>query len=267
MKVFDFEDYRKFIEAYLKSLPLEGRGELTKIAKHLEVNGSFLSQVLGGTKNLSPEQGYLLAEYLKLSPLETQYFYELISLGKTTRPRFQRFLKSRLFEIKKVAREKAGLPPLDQPLDEASQAIFYSSWQYTAIQLMTGIKDSQTVKTISQRLKVDEKVVKQILEFLTEAGLCTTDGERFQVGTRRTHLEHSSPLRPRHHQNWRLKGIEYMPKNEEGNLFFTAPMRIDEPTFRKIEKLLKEVIQSTNHSIDQAGDEMVACLNIDFFRF
>lgn len=251
----------------LESLPSRGRGEQAKIAEALGVNTSFLSQVLKGTKNLSQEQAYLLAQYFKLDDLETRYFYEMVNLSRAGKPSYRKFIQTELAKMANEARQKAGLPSPDQPLDEPNQAIFYSSWQYSAIQLLTGIESLQTNELIARRLKLDEKTTQQILDFLTLCGLCNRDGERYRIGARRTHLPDHSPLRSRHHMNWRLKAIDHFPKAIPGDLFFTAPMRVDQPTLEKVEILLKNMVKEVNGLIDQASDETVACLNIDWFKF
>jgi len=267
MSIFDFEDYRKFILAELDSKSGGARGELTKISKLLGVNSSYLSQVLHGPKNFSPEQAFLIAQYFGLDELEARYLNEMINLERASTPQFRDFIKKQFERLKNEARWKAGLPPLDQPLDDRSQATFYSSWHYSAIQLATGISGRQTPATIAQRLNLDESIIRQALGFLVSCGLCITDGERYGIGTRRTHLQDNSPLRPRHHMNWRLKALDQMPKETDKGFFFTGPMRIDELTFEAIGKLLAEMTTKVNTLIDSAQDETLACLNIDWFRF
>jgi uncharacterized protein (TIGR02147 family) len=267
VSIFNFQDYRKFIAVVLEGLPGKGRGEQAKIAQALGVNTSFLSQVLKGTKNFSQEQAFLLGQYFGFNELETRYLEEMVNLSRAGKSAYRKSIEARLEKMGIEAKRKEGIPSLDQPLDEPNQAIFYSSWQYSAIQLLTGIERLQTPDAIAQRLKIDQKSTQQILDFLTLCGLCTNESGRYQVGTRRTHLTDHSPLRSRHHMNWRLKAIDHFPISNPGDLFFTGPMRVDAPTLEKIEKLLRELLKEVNGLIDQASDETVACLNIDWFKF
>jgi hypothetical protein len=55
MSIFDFDDYRKFIQNKVQSLPKGGRGEYQKIAKSIRLHTTYLSQVLKGLKNLNQE--------------------------------------------------------------------------------------------------------------------------------------------------------------------------------------------------------------------
>ncbi len=266
MQVFAFDNYRKFIEAKLESLPQGGRGELGKIAHHLEVNNSYLTQVLNGDKNLSQEQGFLLADYFKLGELETRYLNALINLDRATKAAYRKFLRNELELIRVEASGATGIPPLDQPLDERNQAVFYGSWVPSAVQLWTGVTGCQTLKALQEKLKLDEKHLRDVLNFLVSTGLCTTDGTHYQVGTRRTHLTESSPLLNRHHMNWRLQGFEHMKQPKPQDYFYTAPMRVDKETAIRIEKKIRSFMKEVNSMIEEAGDETVACLNIDWFN-
>jgi hypothetical protein len=116
-------------------------------------------------------------------------------------------------------------------------------------------------------LPIDEAESKKMLDFLVNCGLCTRDGNFVKIGRRRTHLQDQSTLRVRHHTNWHLKAIDQMSKRSDDDLFFTAPMRIDEHTFLKIKAELKELIVTINKEVDRAGDTTLVCFNIDWFKF
>ena len=265
MQVFAFENYRKFIQAKLEASTYLGRGELGKIANHLEVNNSYLTQVLNGDKNFSPEQGFLLANYFQMNELETRYFNALITLDRATKTVYKKFLLSELEKMRQEANGARGIPPIDQPLDVGSQATFYSSWIYSAVQLWTGVEAFETAEALQEKLKLDKKTVKEILDFLVLTGLCTTDGTRFKVGKRRTHLSEDSSFLKRHHMNWRLQGFDRMENKNPSNYFYTAPMRVDKKTAAKIELKIRDFMREVNSMISAAGDETVACLNIDWF--
>ncbi len=78
--IFKYDNYIKFLENYLSQLPKKGRGELNRIAQFAGVHPSLMSQVLSGSKNLSLEQAQLVAEYLGLTHLESEFFMTLVQL-------------------------------------------------------------------------------------------------------------------------------------------------------------------------------------------
>lgn len=266
MILFDCLDYREYISFKLKAEIKLKKGGSASLARALGVNSSYVSQVIQGHKNLSSEQAYLLSEHFGFDTLECDYFAALTSYSRASNPNYKAHLTTQLMEMRRFARMREGLSTEDQPLDLPSQGIFYSSWWYAAIHLLTGIKEFKTSQNISRHLGISVADTEKVLDFLVTRGLCKFTGSTYSVGLRSTHLHKDSPFRPRHHLNWRMKSIEHMPKADPQNFFFTAPMRIDEKTFSKIKIALETFCESQKEKVDLADDELVACLNIDLFK-
>ena len=186
MKIFQFSDYRHFIRFRINELELNGRGELATLATVTGVKRPYLSQVLSGTKNLSHEQAFSISQHFKLDPLEIRFFYLLIDLSRAQSPEFKKSIAAEMEQIKKAASIKLGEPSEEQPLDEQNQVIFYSSWSYSAVQLLTGLPGGMTPEQITKRLFLDLNSVKAILAFLVSNGLCTSNGIKYFSGKRST---------------------------------------------------------------------------------
>ena len=56
MSIFKSSDYRQFIRQTVQGFPHGGRGEWARLAEHLDVNATMISQVLSGAKDFSIEQ-------------------------------------------------------------------------------------------------------------------------------------------------------------------------------------------------------------------
>src|SRR5438105_2654396 len=78
MSIFNFSASRPFLRDYIARLPRKGWGEVTRIATHLSVSTTYVSQVLAGHLSFTPEQAQRLASYLGLSSLEADFFIYLI---------------------------------------------------------------------------------------------------------------------------------------------------------------------------------------------
>ena len=198
--------------------------------------------------------------------LEYRYFAELIRLERAQNHELKLLIKGQMDEIKERAQGLMGSKNAGQ-LDEKNQSIFYSSWHYSAVQLASGIESLQTLDAVSSKFSLDPTTTKKIFEFLVEIGFCTIEGERFKVGTRRTRLDQKSPLRSRHHANWRLKAIDQFNVNSTDEIFYTFPMRIDSLTFSKLRGLVLNLIEQSDDLVSKSGNETLACLNIDWFKF
>jgi plasmid maintenance system antidote protein VapI len=82
MKIFEFAEYKTFVNQKIKSMPKGGHGQFLKIAKILNVHTTMVTHIFKGDSNLSIEQGLKLANYLGLNELETEYFVALINQAR-----------------------------------------------------------------------------------------------------------------------------------------------------------------------------------------
>lgn len=267
MKIYQFSDYRHYIRFYVDSKSESTHGMMTAIAKTIAVSRPFLSQVMAGSKNLSHEHAYALSQFFKFDFYETRYLYELVSLSRAATPEYKKAIILEMKRIKDEALSVRGDLKDEQPLDERNQAIFYSTWQYSAVHLMSGLEGGRTAEQISERLEISLSAVKANLRFLVETGLCETDGLKYFSGKRRTHLSKKSAFNSRYQTNWRLKAIEHLSRDAENDLFYTASVRIDEKGYLKIMHSLKELIREVSVTIDESDDTTLACLNLDWFTF
>lgn len=71
MSNFEFDDYKEFVHRKLTLLPNKGHGQLSKIAQHLNIHTSLVSQVFQGEKNLTFEQACDLSGFFGMTELES----------------------------------------------------------------------------------------------------------------------------------------------------------------------------------------------------
>src|SRR5476649_2027297 len=101
MRVFDFIDYKAFLRTRVESMPKHGRGQYQKIASHLNVHSTMISQVFGGDKNLSLEQACSLCEFLGLGDLETEFFVALVSRERAGSKSLKNLIDRRLDQLRR----------------------------------------------------------------------------------------------------------------------------------------------------------------------
>jgi uncharacterized protein (TIGR02147 family) len=270
--VFDYVDYRAYFKSLFQEKPHQGYGQLAKIARAISVNPSILTLVLKGEKDFTPEQANDLTEYFQLTDLEAEYFLNLVALSRASKPNLRARVSRKLKELQAKSMEvKSRIPPQAE-LSEESKAIFYSSWYFSAVRLLTSIEGFNSLEIISERLGLPRGTVKQVLEFLVSTGLCIEKKNRkFTMGPQSTHLGADSLLVSRHHQNWRLKAIERSQRvphqiPSERELFFTSPVSISKKAIPEVRKVLVSSLEDCFKIIDPAPCEELACLNIDWFE-
>ncbi len=82
MNIFEFDDYKTIIKLLIKEMPKKGYGEVRKIAQHLRIHSTLLSQILNGDRHLTMDQAYSLSAYFGLDTIETKYFLILIQKAR-----------------------------------------------------------------------------------------------------------------------------------------------------------------------------------------
>ena len=98
--IFEFEDYKKFVQSWIKASPSGGHGKYREIAKALSAHTTTISQVFNGEKDLTIEQAHLMAEFLGFNALETRYFLLLVQLERAGTHRLKLYYKKEIGEVR-----------------------------------------------------------------------------------------------------------------------------------------------------------------------
>ena len=266
MNIFEFNNYKKFVNKRILEMPKRGHGQYRKMSIYLAVSSVNVSQIFKGDRELTVEQACSLCEFFGLAELESQYFVNLVEFERAGTHQLKTMIKKRLGEIHDKAQDLKHRLVQQKQLNEETRAIFYSNWYFSGIRLATSIPHLQTVDSISERFDLPLTTVNRVLLFLMQHGLCIEEKGKFRMGPSSTHLEASSPLVSRHHLNWRMKGIEKMEHFSSEELFLTLPCSLNLPAMKAIRKELVDVIERVTKIVDDAPSERVACFNIDFFN-
>lgn len=262
MNIFSYSDYRTYLRSKISSLPKKGRGQIEKIASHLGVHQSFLSQILGDTKTLSEEQAIEISKYFSLTESETEYLITLVQIDRTAHPSLVKLGKQRLQRI----RSQIQGSPQVAALSENERAIYYSSWTYSAVRLLTDSPEYNSADKISAQIGLSVAEVNVILEFLVKVGLCNSKDGKLSMAKKRTFITGDSPAYGRHLLNWRLKAIEQIQKNPNVPFAYTSPMIISQDDAHKVRDILQDAIQKIDALVEPSKSEKIFCLNIDWFK-
>lgn len=267
VSVFNYMEYQDYLRAWIADLPQGGRGELARIARHLEINTTLLSQIMSKSRDFSMEQALGLGHYLGLNKLELEYFLNLVQLSKASHHLLKKHLLEKLGELRTSSKKLATRIKHEKNLSDSEKAIFYSSWLYSAIHLFTSIHEKGvTAEDVSQRFDLPRSKVTDILRFLCDAHLCVETKGYFTIGTQSTFVPKGSPHLNRHHLNWRIKSMEKVEMLEDEELMYTAQISISKSDFEKIRELAIGFIQKVNEIAKPSAAEEIVNLNLDLFK-
>jgi uncharacterized protein (TIGR02147 family) len=264
MRIFEFNSYKKFLTAHIAAS--SRRGLISELAKAAGCTHSYLSQVLHGNLELTPDQAWALTEHLSLSNDEADYFLLLVLSERAASPRLKKKLESKLesLKAKQLLTQKAVSNSIDYQLKPSQRDRYYSSWITGAIHTLTSSIDYQTIEEISKRLSISPLEVENIISWLVENGLVKRIGNRFQHTGENIHLPTNSIHNQINHLNWRLRGVQGASKSND--IHYTSIFTISKADVDKLRAELIHFIETQRQSIHTSGSEEGYVFCCDLFR-
>lgn len=267
MQIFDYLDYKSYLNDLIRSYPKQGRGQARKLAEHLAVNSVVISQVLSGTRDFSTEQALSVAGYFGLDDRATDYLMDMVAMARAGTHELKKFHRSRIEIARAENKEIKSRVSKHKELNDFEKSRFYSDWFFAGIALLTSIDGYNSVESIATYFGLDRKKVADVIAFLLETGLCKEENGRIGMGITSTFVDNTSPYINGHRRNWRLKGLERFTQPGRDDLFYSAPYSLSEEDATLIRKQLLEAIAAVSKRVTDSPCETLMCLNIDWFRF
>lgn len=264
IRIYDYDNYKKYVNDFISESPKRGRGIYSKIATHLNINTVVVSQIFKGTRDLTAEQALSLSQFFEMNYLEKEYFLYLVQIERAGNYELKNYFREKLAAIKIEASRIKNIVN-NQELPEEAKFQFYSKWYYSAIRLSTLLPGCTNSQDIAKHLRLPFAQTQEVVDFLLKYGLLKQEKNQLKIGPQRTHLSEDSPYVSRHHLNWRLKGIENMEHLKHSEIFYTSPMTISQETMETIKVMILKFISEMSTHVKDAKDEKLVCLNIDFF--
>ena len=153
MSIFEVDNYKTALNLIIQDRRKSQKALSRKLAEHLNVHPSMISQVLTGNKDFSEEQMILVCEFLGLPPLESQYLLVSLQMERAGSQKLKDYFQGLRKEIRKKALQVVERVHQNRSLTEAEKAIFYSSWMYPTIHLLT---------TLDQKPRFEDSISLQV---------------------------------------------------------------------------------------------------------
>jgi plasmid maintenance system antidote protein VapI len=260
--IYHYLNYKEFLKTHFR----RKRGELQLGAKALSVHMSKLTRVIRDDEHLTPEQALKMSRFLKLESEETEYFLNLVSLGRSSDSNFNQYMKWKLAQQRGARLAPHPLIPMKRPLSPSEETLYHSSFLFGAVWLSSMINGENSLGQIAERLDQPTETISQIASFLCEVGLCTRHEDELQPGARLMEISSSSPILKQFLSTWRVQGIQKLGSRNEKDLFYSEPMAIGQQAYENILKILKTAMTDARSALKKERSEVLACLNIDFFQ-
>ena len=267
VSIYQFDSYKKYFNSWVEQQPKKGHGEYRRLSLALNVSTTMVSQIFNSEKDLSLEMACEMAEYLLLNDEESDYFLLLVEHSKAgsskLRSRLQKQIKDRQEKAKKLENRLKNVTVLDIH----AKQIYYSSWLYPAIRLLTDIPEVNSADQIAQRLSVPKNQVLKVLDYLIKNQIVIQKSGKLSMGPAHTYLAPEDPLAHRHMQNWRQLAFQKMNFSNDENFFYTGQYALSKEVATEVRKQLPDFIEAILKKVKPSKSETVQCLNIDYFEY
>lgn len=269
MWITDFNDYKAFLKAMIKSYPKNGRGQSRRLAEHLKVAPIVVSQILARDRHLTPDQALQVTRHFGMDEKTSEYFVFLVNYARAETKDLKAFYRTKLDRMRKESEDIKNLVRNKTLLSEENKGRYYSDWYYVAIQTLTSIKKYQTVDALAEYLGLSRARVGEVVSFLVETGLCIEGpGGKILHGKTSIHVDSKSPFVNSHRRNWRDKAREKFTAPGEDDVFYSSVVALSEADAELFRKTLLQLIQNfSKEVVAPSAEETARCLNIDWFKF
>lgn len=263
--VFDYRSYKSYVTDSLDDLQHAKSGQRSRLARFIPCHSAYVSQVLNGNAHFSLEQGEKINTFLGHTEEESLFFLTLIQFERAGTTSLQNLFKKQLDAMLKKRDDLKQRLTYDKTLDAINEGVYYSSWHYAAIHVLVSIPNIDSKDAIARTLKVSNKRVAEVLEFLCRVGLVAEKKGKYSVGVNRIHLGSDSPHIGKHHTNWRFKAINSLDAPSDQDLHYSSVVTMSEKDAEKIRKILIEAIESVRAVVRASPEENIYCYGLDFF--
>ena len=263
--LFDYQNYKAYINDRIKNSPSKGRGLKQKMAEFLNCQTAFVSQVLNNEPNFSLEQGAKLNKFFSHTKEESKFFILLLQYERAGSFDLKEFFKSEMGDILEKRSDLKNRIHIKNSLRPVDQQVYYSNWLYSCIHMMVAIPEFKTAQAISKQLNIPREKIIEILQFLEETGLIQKIANHYEIGVTKIHLTKDSPQIQRHHTNWRMQAIRAIDINDSSDLHYSTVVSMSKSDLPRIKEILIKGIEQCREVIKDSKEESIQSICIDLF--
>jgi uncharacterized protein (TIGR02147 family) len=262
--VFDFSEYKSYL---VERLGGQRRrvGLRLAVAKALKCQPTFVSQVLNGRPHFSLEQAEKISRFLEHSEDEREYFFLLIQKERAGTRELKDYYATKIGQL--LARRQVLTHRLGKgtALSLEDQAIYYSSWHYSAIHIAVTVPSLRTRDSLAEFFRLRPKKVSDILDHLVSTGLLKYYGGKYTTGQTKIRLGNDSHNILKHHTSWRNQAIDSLDRETPNDLHYSGVISLSSADRAKIKDMILDSLKAQLAISDASTEEELYAYCIDFF--
>ncbi len=263
--VYEHTNYKTYLRIVIAERAKGGYGERSRLARILNCQSAYISQVLNGDSHFNLEQADVINGYCGHTKEEARFFFLLVGLARSGTTSLREKFKEQIDEVLESRLILKNRISVKTTLRPDGQATYYSHWTYSAVHMLLTIPEFRTKETIATRLNISVERTSEILDFLVQSGLAVSEKGKFHSGEVRLHIPSDSPFVVNHHTNLRLRAIQQLEGGTK-EIHYSSIVTLSKGDLRKIKDLLIGIIQNVKAIVKDSNEEELCAFNLDFFR-
>ncbi len=264
--LFQSQNYKEYVIATLEENSAVQKGQRLRLAKHLNCNASYISQVLNEHQHFTPEQAVAASEFLGHSETESRYFLNLVLMERAGSMKLKNFYKLELEKLRSEQLIVKNRIKANRTLSAEDQAKYYRVWHCAAIHMIVSLPAYRKREVIAKALKLPLATVRQTVEFLISAGLVKEKNSELFQGENNILIGADSPFLIRHQANWRMRTLQELDNQKSDHLHYSSVITCSNSDLSTIKEIMIKAIQEVRATIKTSSDETLAVYNLDLFR-
>lgn len=271
MKIYEYENYQDFINAYILSEKAVGnKVTFQKLADQMRIQKSYLSKVMAKNASINKDQGFLLASSLGLSEKETEYFFLLIDYEKCALSELKEKLKNKIKTIQvKETQSDRYIDKTNNELTSEELQEYYLLPENQLIHLALSIPKYQSdIEKLREELKINKQSFSMSLKILQKLELIKVIDKKVKLLKSNLHLKHDSPFFHQWKAQMSLKSIEWIKNLETKDKYnFTVSFTSDEETKESIRIEFLNFLKKVEALVTKAPSKKLYQLNFDLHKW
>lgn len=265
MNVFSCTGYKEFLRGFIEAR--KRKGVVSEVAAYCGCDRTYLSQVLNGKADLTPDHVVRFCDALELDENESRYLMLMLLKDRASAPAARKSFQEKLDKLRResqaLSKKIAAKEALGE-IPERLRTLYYSNWLYAAVHTLTSIPEYQTLERISEKLNLTLVQTRALLKSLVEMGVVVRDGERFAHSGASVYLERESPQGTAHHLNWRLRATERARHKED--VHYTGVFTVSRDDIPRLRESVVKLIEAQRKDVLASGTESACVFCCDFFE-
>lgn len=269
MSIYSHLDYRSLLSERISQAKSRTTSlTMSRLAERTGIQPSYLTHVLKGRADFSPDQLYAISEHLHFSREEREYVLLLLEYERSSHVARKAELKAQIdltrerslateehIKAKKV--NELGPEEVEYYLDPLCQLVHVH---------LNFEEFAREPLRLAKRLAISESHLEEILGRLQSAGYIEPEGRGYRVVRRNRHLPKTSPLCQPHQVLMRYKSIDQIQRiPEKERVAFSVTFSSTQEDKQAIHHAFLEFVKKAESIVQSSRREHVYQINFDLF--